>query len=396
MAARKTGGLFTGKREGTQGLIMVRSKHAKQKSAQRILAVILTLLVLVLAVLVFLYRDRLTPAALSGDSADLADIVLNDKPFTYETGSRQMFALMGENLAIASATGLQLLDRDGATVSREIFSMANPAVCASTSTCAFYDVGGYALRAYRDGEFVNLDRESEIISVSVNSAGYYAVAGYEPGYKGRVIVYNPKLEPMYEWYSGKGYILDAAVSPDSSMLAVLCAESTGSVVRIFRFDSEDEYASAVIPNELAFRLSYNSGGNLCVLSEQAAHFFSAGGEALSDYPFDSGYLADFALSEGVWVIVLSKYVSGSDVSLVSFSGSGKQAGEAALPTEPLSLFAQGDKLLVLGVSDAALYSAELRLLKQNHVVPGFSSAVLLPKGSVLLLSSHYGESCEFR
>ncbi len=376
--------------------MMVRSKHAKQKSVQRILAVILSLLVLVLAALVFLFRDKLTPIALSGDSEDLADIASNDKPFTYETGSLQMFALMDQNLAIASTTGLQLLDRDGVTVSREIFSMANPAVCAAASTCAFYDVGGYALRVYQDGEFVRLDSESEIISVSVNNAGYYAVASYEPGYKGGVTVYNPELEPIYKWYSGTGYVVDAAVSPDSSMLAVLCAESEGSTIHIFRLDSEDEYASVTVPNELAFRLSYNSGGNLCVLSEQAVRFFSPSGKALADYAFGSAYLANFRLSEGIWVVVLSKYVSGSDVSLVSFNGSGKLAGEAALPAEPLSLFVQGDKLLVLGVSDASLYSAELRLLKQNHVVPGFSSAVLMPKGSVLLLSSHYGESCEFR
>ncbi len=376
---------------------MVREEHTGQKNSRGILAVILTILVVVLAVIVFLYRDTLSPSSLSKkNSEDLADMVSKNKPFTYETGSRQMFALMGDDLAIASSTGLQLLDKDGSTVSREVFSMTNPAVCSCDTTCAFYDVGGYSLRIYKDGKFKDMERENAIISVSVNSSGYYAVAGYEAGYKGSVKVYNSQLEPIYEWYSGSGYIVDAAVSPDSSMLAVLCVESTGSVIRLFKMDSEEEYSSASVPNELAFKLSFNEGGSFCTLSENSIHFFSSGGKELLNYDFGDDYLADYVLSEDCWSVVLSKYVSGSDVTLLSFGPSGKEIGLAQLTAEPLALASQKGKLLVLGSSDIALYSHDLRLQKQNHVVPGFVSAVLMPKGSVLLLSSHYGEEYEFR
>ena len=374
---------------------MVRAKHTKQKNTQRISAVILTLLVIVLAVLVFLYRDMLSPSSLSQSSEDLSDIISESEPFTYETGSRQMFALMGSNLAVASSTGLQLLDNKGNTVSREVFSMTNPAVCSCESSCAFYDVGGNSLRIFKDGEFVDFERDSEIISVSVNSAGYYAVAGYEAGYKGSVTVYDAQLNAVYEWFSGSGYIVDAAVSPDSRTLGVLCIESTGSVVHLFHFDSIEEYAYASVADELAFRLSFDEGGSLCLLSEKSIHFFSSGGKELSSYSFGEDYLANYELSEDIWAVVLSKYVSGSDVTLLSFGSNGNKAGSVSLSAEPLSLSSQGGKLLVLGSSDAALYSHDLRLQKQNHVVPGFVSAVLLPKGSVLLLSPHYGEKCEF-
>ena len=375
---------------------MVRAGHTKQKNTRRMLAVILTLLVIILAVLVFLYRDKLSASSLSESSENLSDIISESEPFTYETGSQQMFALMGSNLAVASSTGLQLLDNEGSTISREVFSMTNPAVCSCESSCAFYDVGGNSLRIYKDGEFVNFDRDSEIISVAVSSSGYYTVAGYEAGYKGSVTVYNTELKAVYEWFSGSGYIVDAAVSPDGGTLGVLCVESTGSVVHLFHFDSEKEYASASVADELAFKLSFEDGGNFCLLSEKSIHFFSSGGKELSSYSFGEDYLANYQLSEDIWAVVLSKYVSGSDVTLLSFGSGGKQAGSISLSAEPLSLSSQGGKLLVLGVSDASLYSHDLRLQKQNHVVPGFVSAVLLPKGGVLLLSPHYGEKCEFR
>lgn len=374
---------------------MVRDKHTKQNTSNRILAVILTLLVVILAVIVFLYKDKFVPSVISKNSEDLADMVSSNEPFTYETGSQQMFALMGEDLAVASSTGLQLLDKDGNTVSREVFSMTNPAVCASETTCAFYDVGGYCLRIYKDGEFKNMDSDSAITSVSVNSSGYYAVAGADSGYKGGVTVYNPALEPVYEWHSGSGYIIDAAISPDSTMLAVLCVESSGSIVHIFKMDSENEYASASVPDELAFRVSFEEGGNFCIISEKSMHFFTSSGKELSNYSFGDNYLADYELNENCLAVVLSKYVSGSDVTLLSFGGSGKQDGSASLSAEPVALASQGGKLLVLGSSDISLYSHDLNLQKQNHVVPGFVSAVLLPKDSVLLLSSHYGEKCEF-
>lgn len=375
---------------------MVRAKHKSNKTTGRIFAVVLTLLVLVLAALVFLYRDKLSPAQLNPRSEDLADLLSASEPFTYEAGSRQQFAVMGDHLAIASSTGLQLLDGDGATVSREVFSMTNPAVCATKSTCAFYDVGGFTLRAYRKGEFVNLEQENEIISVSVNSSGYYTVVGFKTGYKGSVTVYNPSLSPIYRWDSGNGYLIDAALSPDNRTLAVLCAEASGSVVRLFRTDSEEEFSSVSLPNELAFKLSFEAGGNFCLLSESNFYVYSTAGRELSSHAFGEDVLVDYVLTEELWALALSKYVSVSETNLLSFNGSGKEIGAVTLADEPLSLSAQGGKLLALSASSLSLYGSDLRLQKQNNVVPGYLSAVLMPRGSVLLLSSHFGEKCEFR
>jgi len=375
---------------------MVRAKHTKQnKMSRRTLAFIATALVVVLAVLVFLYRDKLSPSAISGVSGEASDAFSQSEPFTYETGSQQMFALMGDNLAIASSTGLQLLDSGGNTVSREVYSMTNPAVCGNSTSCAFFDVGGNSLRIYKDGEIKNFDRDSAIISVTASSGGYFAVSGEEAGYKGSVTVYDSALSSVYKWYSGSGYVLDAAVSPDCTKLAVLCVETTGSVVHIFRLDSEEEYASAAMPNELAFKLCYQKNGNICVLSEDAIHFLGSDGHELSVYGFEDNYLANYELREEYCAVVLSKYVSGSDVSLISFAYNGDVLGTAPLSGEPLSMFSQGQKLLVLGATDISLYSRNLDIKKQSHDVLGFTSAVLMPKGSFLLLSSHYGEKCEF-
>lgn len=370
---------------------MVRENNTKQKT-HAFTSVVATILVVVLAVLVFLYHDKL---AVSDRASNTSTVASAGEPFTYETGSKQMFALMGDNLAIASSTGLQLLDSSGNTASRQVFTMTNPAVCSSGNYSAFYDVGGKSLRVYKDKDYVQMDQDNELISVSLNSSGYMAVNEQAAGYKGCVTVYDEKQQAVYKWYSGSGYTIDADISPDSNTLAVLCVESTGSIIHFFRLDSEKEISSVKLDNELGFKLRYSSDSRLSVLSEKAVHFYTQEGKSISDYSFGENYLTNFELGDDFCAVTLSKYVSGSNVTLISFSSEGKVLGSLPLSDEPVSLFSQKQKLLVLDSDSIKLYSRSLEIQKQNQVSPGYVSAVLLSNGNVLLLSSRYGEEYKF-
>ena len=359
------------------------------------MAIITSIIVIVGAVLFFLYRDKLTNAL--SVAASTGDETFSDsKPYTYENGSRQLFGLVGENLAVSSSTGLQLLDSNGKTICRQVFSMTNPGLSTAEDYCAFYDVGGKSLRVFRNGVCTSMDTEYPIISVSAGSSGQLAVAEQETGYKGTVTVYNNGGAPIYKWYSGTGYTLDAMVSADGSSLAVLCAESTGSVIHIFKLSSEEEVSSIALPNELAFKLCYLKSGELCVLSENAIHFYSESGKELQSYSFGSSFLAQYELSDEICAVVLSKYLSGSEVTLLSFSSDGNIIGSVDLDAEPVSLFAQKQKLLTLCSDEIFVFANDLRTLSQGHVITGSKSAVLTPRGGIYLLSSHFAEKYEFQ
>jgi len=371
---------------------MVRENNTKRKT-HAMTSIIASILVVALAVLVFLYHDKLASADVPGGNAQAASA---GEPFTYENGSKQMFALMGDNLAIASSTGLQLLDNSGNTVSRQVFTMTNPAVCSSGNYSAFYDVGGKSLRVFRDKDYVQMDQDNAIISVSLNSSGFLAVNEQASGYKGCVTVYDAKQQAVYAWSSGSGYTIDADVSPDSSTLAVLCVESSGSVIHFFRLDSEKEIGSVQLKDELGFRLRYSSDGRLCVLSEKALHFYSQDGKSISDYSFGENYLANYELGDDFCAVAVSKYVSGSNVSLISFSSEGKVLATIPLSDEPVSLFSRRQQLLVLDSANISLYSRALEPVRRSQVAPGFVSAALLSNGNVLLLSTRYGEEYKIR
>ena len=366
------------------------ARHQKKNNLGKnhTLALIATFLLVAAALLVFLYRDSIS-ALLSGDSenAEPAD----SEPYTFETGSRQFFSLAGDKLAVASSTGLQVLSSKGETLQRQVYSMNNPAISRSADACAFYDVGGKTLRVLKNGECLEYDRDYPIISVSMNSSGYIAVAEQKSGYKGLTTVLDGSGGEVYQWYSGSGYTVDAAVSPDCSRLAVLCLESSGSVIHVFRLDSDKELFSVSLPNELAFRLSFFKNGSFCTLSEDALHFYSDSGKEYSAYPFEENYLAGFELTDELCAVVLSKYVSGSDVSLLSFAYDGDLYASAPISGEPVSMFAQKQKLLVLCSDTAVIFSRDLRTLDEGRVIAGYRGAVLMPKGDVFLLTSHYAE-----
>lgn len=367
-------------------------KRRKVKKGRRVIAALLTIIVVAAAILVFLYRDELFGSGIDSE----VNSTKASEPYTYEHGAKQQFALMGGSLAISSSTGLQILDKDGYSVFRQIFSMKEPSVAAGDKHCIFYDVGGTSLRLYSEGEVLELDTEGRIISVSMNSSGYFALTCEESGYKGSVTVFNGSGEPVYKWYSGTGYVLDAAVSPDSRSLTVLSIESTGSVIHLFKLGNEDEAATVYLPDELAFKLAYTGNSAFCTLSEDALHFFSASGENLSVMDFEGGYLVDYQLSDKFCAVALSKYVSGSSVILSSLSDDGNILGTTELSYTPLSMSASKNRLLILGSGMAAVLSREMGIISETEIPAGYGSAVYLPDGDALLLSSSHGEIVDLK
>ena len=373
---------------------MAKARHVNQNApGGRVGAIVGTVILIVAALCIFLYRDKLTAKTAAPQTSAASASATSDEAYTYETGSQQMFALMGSELAIASTTGLQLLDENGRSVLREVFSMTEPAVCVSGDRCVFYDVGGTSIRVVRDKKSAKLDRDAPLTSVSLSSGGYLAVTGEEDGYKGSVRVYDPELKPVYEWYSGSGYPLDAAVSPDGDSLAVLTVGTAGSEIHLFRLGSEKETATVKLDGTLAFRLHYSKNGDFCVLSQKDLRFYTPSGKELNTFSFGSDTLADYEFGTDMTVVALGKYVAGGSTALTSFGQDGKKLGTVTLAETPAALSSQSRKLLVLTSDGVTVYDSALRAQKSAAITTGYLSAVLLPDGDALLLSTHFAEKC---
>ena len=235
--------------------------------------------VCVLAVLLFLYlllRDR------PGSANDYLD---DSTPYTFDSSANRTFRTVDSRLAVVSSSGLQLLDDDGKTVLHEIFTLAQPGISVGGERVCAYDIGGTTLCvADFKGNKTDITPSGEIISADLSESGYLAVCTEAAGYKGAVTVYDASGKAVYVWYSGTGYLVRAAVSPDGKYLAALCLQDTGSAVHTFTLTSADERGSAVCADELFADLFWR-GGRICCVSQSRLAFFDDSAKLADEYSF---------------------------------------------------------------------------------------------------------------
>ena len=360
------------------------SKSKEKKTARPILVrkIAAAVLLIAAAVSIFLFRDSIAGLISAGGGKD-------DKgtPWAFEGGSAQVFAPAGNGLAAASSTGLQILDASGYTVVRHICSLKTPALAASDKHVAAFDIGGTVLRvADFEGNVTNMDTNGTIIAVTMNDSGFMAVTTTETGYKGLVTVYNPALEPIYEWYSGKGYPLVARVSPDGRSMAALTADGDGGHVRIYSLSDKTEKGSFAAPGELLVDLGWMDSGRICAISETRAVFLEDTGEMVGAYDFGGMYLTDYSFGgSGFLTLGLSKYLSASADMIVTVGDKGEPLGSTKPDSALKYLSASGKQVLALYTDELAVYSQAMNRSGGIKDVQSLKKALLRPKGDIILI-----------
>ena len=374
-----------------------RAKKRRSKTLSRILAGILTLLLIVLAALVFLFRDALSGEGLRRIFGKEAAETETREAFTYETGAEQMFSAAGDGLAVASSSSVQLLNAAGEIVFKQVVSYDSPAVFGSGKGTLFCDLGGtHAVYVTPEGEGQALPSGSTVLTGSVNDDGWFCLVTAEAGYKALVSVYNSACEKQFEWWSGSGYVLRAALSPDDRMLAVLCAERDCTRLHVFALNSETERGSAVIENALYYDLDWLNADTLCAVGETGLCFFDANGVQKGAYVLEGQYLLDYALSRsGFAAVYVSAYRSGAGGTLLTLASDGRTLGSTTLDRDVISLSVEGRQLLVMTAGSLALYNQELVRQYANDTLMTAKRAILRPAGDILLLHAYSAEKFSF-
>ena len=365
----------------------------KPKKKRRGAALFAALLLIALLALAFVFRDKLTAEGLRGMFAADESAAAESEAFTYEIGSGQVFAPAGSGLAVASSSAVQLLDAAGQTVFKQVVSYDTPAVFASGSGALFCDLGrtGCVL-AGMDGESRTLSPAGALITASMNENGWFTLTTEAAGYRGLVTVYDADGEARYQWWSGSGYILKAAVSPDGRLLAVLCAETDGGRLHLFRMDSETELAAAEFPDELPFDLCFMGSDALCAVSEDALSFLSADGTVKNRFALGDYRLLDYELgSQSFAAIYVGAYRAGGGGLIETLDRDGRLLGYAETERDVTGLSACGKQLLAMTSGGLTVYDQDLSVSCRREALMTAKKAILRPGGDILLLSSYAAE-----
>jgi len=375
-------------------------KRRRSLRGKRIMAAILTVLLVILAALVFLFRDELTAENLRHTLGRETSVTPARDAFTYETGAEQVFAPAGEGLAVASSSSVQLLDGKGQTVFKQVVSYDMPAVFACGEKALFCDLEGTGcIVAGMDGESTGLDSGDDsrrILTADMNGSGWFTLVTAEPGYKGLVSVYNADCEKQYEWWSGAGYVLKAVVNPDNRTLAVLTAETAGTILRFFPLRSEAVSAEYTFAETLVYDLSFVSGDTVRAIGDTGYYLVDDGGALRGSYELDGRYLLGYEFgSTAFTALFVSDYRGGAGGTLVTLEPDGKVLAETALERDVVSMSASGKNLLVMTGGGLTEYDSMLVRQYANETLMTARRAILRPGGDILLLSAYAAERFSF-
>ncbi len=359
-----------------------------------VISLIAAVVLLAATAVVWVYRDSFSPDGmiLSADTAAVAR-----EEYVFDAGSGEAFAAAGKGLAVANVSGFELLDSDGTAVTSMVMQMENPTAAGCDDYAVFYDLGGRRLAAaWFDGSVQEIDTEGDILSATVSEGGYLAVTTEQTGYRALVTVYDPKLEEVYKWYSSSAWVISAVVSPDSRKLAVLSYTASGSEIRFFRLNDEDQIASFAVENTVLLDVHWFTSTKLCALSSEQMLFFNASGEWENTYSFNGQYLVGYTFDGGnCAAVALSPYRAGTTATLAALSPNGDEMGTAGVQSEIVCLTASDLEIMVLCSDGAVLYNSSLTEKGRLNGLPGFKYGLLRDRGEALLIASNYAEVYTF-
>ena len=282
----------------------------------RLLAFLVTLALVLGALAVVVYRDRLNLDALkcwlsfrkveTGDTGEAA-------PFTHAGGDKLSVEYLEDGVVMTSASGVHYYSFSGEPYAEEVLTMENPVLCAGSRAAVAYDVGGRSLFVLRGkSETADLSLDSgELLSARINDSGYLAVTAQQSGYKGAVTLYNAGGEKVIQINLSSTFLVDAAPSPDGRTVAAVAIDSDGgsfrSRVLFYQVNQKEPSLEVSLNGSSVLDMRYTDSG-LWVLGESSLMIVSPKDGSVKTFSFGRSYLKGCDLSgDGFALLLLGRY-----------------------------------------------------------------------------------------
>lgn len=371
------------------------SNPKKPNILVRLIALLVTAALLLGALALVVYRDRLNLDALARwfEFRDLETSESGEAvPFSHAGGKQASFAYLENGVLLASDTGARYYSFSGELYAEEVQNLEHPVLTASDSCGVVYDAGGQDLYVFSGTEeafHLTLEGDGDLLSARVNSSGWLAVTAQESGYKGAVTVYDSSYErKMIQINLSSTFVVDAAVSPDCKTVAIVTMGQEGgsfqSQIRFYPVDQKEPSAVASLGNTMVLELDYEDG-LLWVQGEDRLSVVQEDGTVAGTYPLGRSYLKGCSLGgDGFALLLLGRYRAGSADEAVIIGPEGTELASRTLTSGVLEFDAAGryvalltGEQLELFTSDFAAYSTLDHTQNARYVSLADSGAALL-------------------
>lgn len=316
--------------------------------------------------------------------------------YYYENDATSRFAALEGSLITVAANQIRVLDERSQVLYQESVHFLSPDLVTGGGVAVAYDIGGSTVYVLNEkGLCWQQEAEGELIAVTVNPSGYVTATYNKSGAKAAVTVWDPQGEPVFTFLSSQRFVMTAALGRDDRTLAaVTMGRQDGefqSFLVLYRTDDEEPLATTAVDGGVVYALT-SMQKTFCAVTEQALYMLDSSGTLKSSYSYGGQFLRRCEVSDGGWAaLLLSRYKSGGDASLITVDIDGNELGGCDIDGEVLDISAAGRYVAVLFSDRLTIYD---RHLTEVATLPDVSEvrAVLMRSDGSAVLAGAVGAS----
>lgn len=381
---------------------MNEQEKAKQKPKQsnifvRLLALLVTAVLVLGALILVIHRDRFNLDALKRwlSYRSLETSATGEAtPFTHAGGEKLSIAYLDRGVLTSSAAGAHYYSFSGDLYAEEVVDMDNPILSASDYAGVVYDAGGQSLYLFRDAEegfSLTLEGNADLLSVRTNDSGWLAVTAQQSGYKGAVTVYDDQGEKVIQISLSSTFVMDAVLSPDCKTVAVVTLDQEGgaftSQVLFYPVNQTEPSAQVDLEGITVLDLDYESD-RLWILGEDRLLIINPNGSLSGSYKFGRDYLKGCSLGgDGFALLLLGRYRAGNASQALTVDGEGQILADLDLTTPVLDHDSAGSYFSILTGTQLHIFTHQADSYATLDSTLGARYTALSRNGSALLANS---------
>lgn len=337
----------------------IKAARRRGKNKKRIKNLAILAVVAAFVGAVYVTRDKWVPK-LENVLNRPQETVVNDGsvkkgnfPLTFEEGAVDNIQSIGSYLLCPDKNQLRIYNENGEEENSFSHNYSDPVLRAAKNRMLIYDKGGSSLKVVsRSSEMFTKTVSNKIIMAQIADNNNIAVVTNDEKYAGILYIYDPNGKEIFKWSSSSN-LLSVTFSEDGEGAYVTTFAgkegSLKSVMRYFRFDSEDEYVRSGDLPMLALQAMETDNGEYWVVGDTCFIKLDRSGNVVFQYDYPDTPV-DYSLSRSCAALVF-KGIGRKSSELVIFDADSDTMGAnnviSAEDGDPVSVHIYGMDIILL-------------------------------------------------
>ncbi len=336
------------------------------------------ILVLLLSVLIFANRDRLSFSSIKNWVEYGVFNKDNEEHFPISTDSEVVndgnFSRIDRNLVFASDTKFVTLNNYGRTIFENPQAFSTPVLtqAADSDLSLTYNLGGKGFSIYTlDSLVYTGEAEDNIIVADISKSGTYALVTEKDGYLSKLYVYNEDNQQIFA-YSFADYYITCVSLDSKGESAVLSGVSAHdgtqySAVYMLNFTKEEPVIFEEFEDNMLYYVEHLTNNYVCIIGDTSCYTMNAISKSFNTTTYDGKALTAFDVNTdtNTFSLSLSRSADGRKCDILVFSTSGTLRETISTQLKITSLSTYKNRVAAISLGNAYLYSKDGTLLSEK-------------------------------